>query len=224
MLDSTLRPVKDALFAPLASGPLRSVPPIAVSLAALGASLAAAAAAWQGAVVISVVLWLLGRTLDGLDGVVARVNGRQSDLGGIYDFLFDTIGYAAVPIGLAAGVDTRALWIATAVVLATFYINAVSLGHVASNLEKRSLGAAATGEATSTILPRSLIEGSETVLFFAVALAVPASAWIVWTVMAVAVVLTVAERTRWASRTLADVAVAEVHVDSSPKANQEQTA
>jgi phosphatidylglycerophosphate synthase len=202
MLDSTLRPLKDSLLAPLARGPLRNVPPIVVSLAALGASLGAAVAAWQGAIVASVALWLLGRALDGLDGVVARVNGRQSDLGGLYDFLFDTIGYAAIPLGLAAGVNTTATWIATAVVLSTFYLNAVSLGHVAAMLEKRSLGAAQTGAATSTILPRGLVEGTETVIFFTVALALPASAWIVWTVMAAAVSITVIERTRWIARRL----------------------
>ena len=203
MLDSTLRPAKDALFAPLAAGPLRDVPPLAVSVAALAASVAAAAAAWQGAVVASVVLWMLGRTLDGLDGVVARVNHRQSDVGGLYDFLFDTIGYAVVPLGLAAGVDNRATWIATAVVLASFYINSVSLGHVAAVLEKRALGASAMGESTSTTLPRGLIEGTETVIFFAVALALPGSAWIVWSVMAAGVALTVIERTRWISILLA---------------------
>ena len=40
-------------------------------------------------------------------------------------------------------------------------------------------------------------------MFFTVALAVPSSAWIVWIVMAAAVVLTVVERTRWISRQLA---------------------
>ena len=203
MLDSTLRPLKESLLAPLARGPLRNVPPIVVSLAALGASLGAAAAAWQGAIVASVALWLLGRTLDGLDGVVARANGRQSDLGGLYDFLFDTVGYVVVPLGLAAGVDNRATWISTSVVLASFYLNAVSLGHVAAILEKRSLGAAATGASTSTILPRGLVEGAETIVFFAIALALPAAAWTVWTVMALAVVVTAIERTRWISRRLA---------------------
>ena len=205
MLDSTLRPVKDTLLAPVANGPLRGVSPFAVSIAALAASIGAAFAAWQGLIVASIGLWLLGRTLDGLDGLLARTHGRQSDLGGLYDFLFDTIGYVAVPIGIAAGVDNRATWIATAIVLGSFYLNAVSLGHVAAVLEKRALGASGSGEPTSTTLPRGLIEGTETIVFFTVALAVPTGAWIVWVVMAAAGGLTVVERTHWVTRRLADL-------------------
>ena len=203
MLDSTTRPMKDALLAPLARGPVGRVHPLVVSGLGLVASIGAAVAAWQGAIVLSIALWILGRTLDGLDGVLARTQGRQSDLGGLLDFLFDTIGYVAVPLGIAAAVGTQTTWIVTAVLLGTFYLNAVSLGHVAAVLEKRALGAAASGSPTSTVLPRGLIEGTETVLFFTVALAVPSSAWIVWSVMAAAVVVTVAERTRWIARRLA---------------------
>lgn len=196
MFDSTLRPVKDSFLAPLATGPLRRVHPTCVSGVALGSSIAAAVAAWQGAVVLSIVLWLLGRTLDGLDGAIARASGRQSDVGGLTDLLFDTVGYVAIPLGLAAGVDDRATWIATAVVLGSFYLNAVSFGHVAAVLEKRSLGASAMGEQTSTILPRSIVEGAETIVFFTFALAVPSWAWLVWSVMAAAVVVTIADRCR----------------------------
>ena len=82
-------------------------------------------------------------------------SGRSSDIGGLLDFVFDTIGYAAVPLGLAFGIDDRGTWIATAVLLATFYLNAVSLGYVAALLEKRSLGAVAQGQPTSAVLPRA---------------------------------------------------------------------
>ncbi|MEM1335676.1 MAG: CDP-alcohol phosphatidyltransferase family protein, partial [Actinomycetota bacterium] len=105
MLDSTLRPVKDRLLAPVATGAPVWIHPIAVSAIGLAASLGAAVAAWRGAIVASVGLWLLGRLLDGVDGAIARASGRQSDLGGLLDFLFDTVGYAAVPIGIAAGGD-----------------------------------------------------------------------------------------------------------------------
>ena len=202
MLDSTLRPVKDAVLTPISRGPFAQVHPLAVSAAALGASLGAAVAAWQGAVALSVLLWLAGRVLDGLDGALARATGRQSDLGGLLDFLFDTIGYAAIPLGLALGAGSDTLWIATAVVLATFYLNAVSLGHVAAVLEKRALGAAASGESTTTTMPRGLVEGTETIVFFSLALALPSLAWAVWSVMAVAVVVTVLERTGWIARRL----------------------
>ncbi len=200
MLDSTLRPVKDAVLLPVAAGPCARVCPTLISGLALAASVGAAVSAWQGLVLVSVLVWWASRFLDGLDGAVARVSGRQSDLGGLLDFLFDTIGYAVIPLGIALGVDDPNLWIITALLLATFYINAVSLGHVAAVLEKRALGAASTGQPTSTTLPRGLVEGTETIIFFTIVLAFPSAATIVWSVMAIAVVVTVAERTRWAAR------------------------
>jgi len=199
MLDSTLRPVKDRLLAPVASGPVGRVPVAAITLVGLAFTLAAAAAAWHGVTLAAVLLWLGGRFLDGLDGAVARATGQQSDTGGLFDFVADSIGYAAVPLGIAAGVDDRALWIATAVVIATFYINAVSLGQVAALLEKRSV---ADRGATSVVMPRGLVEGTETIVVFTLALAVPDSAATIWWVFAAAVAVTVAERLRWASAVL----------------------
>ncbi len=199
MLDSTLRPVKDAVLQPVAAGPCAKVCPILISTVGLVAALGAGMAAWRGWVIVSVVAWLASRVLDGLDGAVARANGRQSDIGGLLDFLFDTIGYIAIPLGIAFGVGDDTLWTVTAMLLGAFYLNAVSLGHVAAVLEKRGRGAAALGEQTSTTLPRGLVEGTETIVFFTIALAVPSAATIVWTVMAIAVVVTVAERTRWAA-------------------------
>ena len=197
MLDSALRPVKDAALGPIVSGPLARVHPTALSVLGLLSSVGAAAAAWRGSVALAISLWLIGRVLDGLDGAVARSTGRQSDLGGLLDFLFDTVGYALIPLGIAAGVDDRVTWIATAVVLGSFYLNAVSLGHVAAVLEKRGTAAPPHARITSTVLPRGLVEGTETIVFFTLALAFPAIAWTVWMVMAIAVVVTVIERTRW---------------------------
>lgn len=198
MLDSTMRPLKDRLLAPVARTPLVRLHPVAISTVGLGASLAAAVAAWQLMPVLAVSLWLFGRVADGMDGVVARAGGRSSDVGGLLDFVFDTVGYAAIPLGLAFGIDDRATWIATAVLLATFYVNAVSLGYVAALLEKRSLGAVAQGQPTSATLPRGLVEGTETIVFFTLALAFTDAATTIWWVMAAAVLVTAGERVRWA--------------------------
>jgi len=196
MLDSTLRPVKDRLLAPVASGPVGRVPVAIITLIGLAFTLAAAVSAWQGAVALAVSFWLLGRVLDGLDGAVARATGQQSDAGGLFDFVADSVGYAAVPLGIAAGVDDRALWIATAVVIATFYVNAVSLGQVAALLEKRSTVDRGT---TSVVMPRGLVEGTETIVAFTLALAFPSSAATIWWIFAAAVAVTIVERLRWAS-------------------------
>lgn len=194
MLDGPLRPAKDRLLAPLVHGPLRSAPPLAVTLTALVASLAAAVAAWQSLPVAAVTLWLLSRLADGLDGAIARQQGSAGDRGGLLDIVADTIGYAAVPLGIAAGIDTRAVWVVVAVLLATFYVNAVSWTYLAALLEKREAGARATGTVTSTVMPRGLVEGAETIVFFALALAWPAAAPWILAVMAGAVGITVVER------------------------------
>ena len=194
MLDSALRPMKDRLFGPLVASPFGRVDPIVLSALSLGTALGAAVAAWQGAIALSVALWLLSRVADGLDGAVARHQGTATDLGGVIDIVFDTIGYAAIPIGIAAGLDTRAGWIVVAMLLATFYVNAMSWTYVAALLEKRG----STGSVTSITMPRGLVEGTETIVFFTLALAIPAAAVWVWGVMAAAVAVTVVERMWWA--------------------------
>jgi len=203
MLDGPLRPAKDRLLAPLAQGPLAAVPPLALSMLALAAAIGAAIAAWQQLALVAVALWLLSRLADGLDGPVAGVQGTASDRGGLVDIVFDTIGYALIPIGIAAGIDTRAAWITAAVLLATFYVNAVSWTYLAALLEKRAAGATATGATTSTIMPRGLIEGAETIVFFTVALAWSGGAVAVLAVMAGAVTVTIVERMWWARKILA---------------------
>lgn len=198
MLDGALRPRKDRLLGPLVRGPIGRIPPLALTLAALAAAVAAAVAVWQSAPGAAVGLWLLSRLGDGLDGAVARHRGTASDRGGLFDIVADTIGYAAIPLGIAAGIDTRTAWIIVGVLLATFYVNAVSWTYLAALLEKRALGAAATGASTSTVMPRGLVEGTETIVFFTVALAWPDAAPVVLAIMAGAVGLTVAERLWWA--------------------------
>lgn len=202
MLDSALRPIKDRLLSPLTATPVVRVHPTVISLIGLALGLGAALAASQRLAVVAVVAWLAGRLADGMDGLAARTSGRESDFGGLLDFTFDTIGYASVPIGVAFGLDTRTGWIVTAVLLASFYLNAVTLGYVAALLEKRGTEAATQQRATSAVLPRGLIEGTETIVFFTLALAfIDASPWI-WGTMAVLVVVTALERVRWAAREL----------------------
>lgn len=202
MLDERLRPAKDRVLAPLTTGLVAPVPPLALSSAALAAAIGTAVAAWRGLAVVAVVLWLVSRLVDGLDGAVARHQGTASDRGGLVDIVADTIGYALIPIGIAAALDTRAAWITVAVLLATFYVNAVSWTYLAALLEKRARGATATGAPTSTVMPRGFVEGTETIVFFTVALAWPGGAVGVLAVMAAAVIVTIVERLWWARTVL----------------------
>lgn len=200
MFDLLLRPPKDRLL----QRPAQALAPRCrpAWLTALGgvASLAAAGLAWAELPWAAVVSWLLGRTFDGLDGPVARLRGESSDFGGYADLLTDTLGYALVPLGVAMAIDTRTTWIMVALLLGSFYMNTVSWLYLAALLEKRGRGAQANGESTSVVMPSALIEGTETIVFFAVFLAFPAQARWIFPLMAGLVMVGVVQRLLWARR------------------------
>ncbi len=179
MFDRRARPIAASVMAPLASGPLRGWSPLALTGAGLVVGLAAAIAAALGAWWLAVVLWLTSRLLDGLDGAVARSSDRSSDVGGYLDLCADITVYGAVPLGVAAGLSTEAAWVAAAFLVASFYLNTITWTVLSALLEKRAAGATANGETTSVTMPPGLIEGAETIVWFAAILVVPsAGVWL----------------------------------------------
>jgi phosphatidylglycerophosphate synthase len=197
MVDKTLREPKELLLSPLVRGPIARLSPTAVTILAAIVGLAAAAAAWQGAYAAALLLWIVNRVLDGLDGTIARICGRQSDIGAYLDTVLDHVVYAAIPIGLALAADTPATYPALAFLLASFYVNGASWMYLAALLEKRRAGAAARGELTSVTMPAGLIEGAETILFFTLFLLLPHLVTPLFTLMAILVFFTAAQRTMW---------------------------
>jgi phosphatidylglycerophosphate synthase len=202
VLDLRLRTVKDRALRPVAASLAGRVAPLTLSVIGMLLCVGAGVLAWQSAPLLAVCSWLAGRLLDGLDGPVARSRGRESDIGGFADLLLDTIGYAAVPLGVAAGANDLHQWAIVAALLATFYVNAVSLLLLSSILEKRSNGRAHSGETTTVTLPPALIEGAETIVLFTLALAIPAWADTVFVIMALGVVVSVLQRAVIARRLL----------------------
>ncbi|WP_394941904.1 CDP-alcohol phosphatidyltransferase family protein [uncultured Ilumatobacter sp.] len=200
MLDLRLRSTKERLLAPVAARCPSFLSATAVSFVSLVCCVGAGAAAWRGAAILSVALWLLGRVLDGLDGAIARSRDSAGDFGGYVDLLFDTIGYTAVPLGIAFGVDQPGTWQIVAVLLGSFYVNSVSWLMLSALLEKR--GARAGGEQTSVTMPAGLIEGTETIVLFTLALALPQNADVAFTVMAAGVAIGVLQRVLAARRLL----------------------
>lgn len=111
MRDSILREQKDKYMLPVAEQLFSAIHPNVVSFVALGVGLLCAAATINGAFGLGLLLWLLNRVLDGLDGLVARVHHKQSDFGGYLDLLLDFIVYLAVPIALIYALPTSEnLW------------------------------------------------------------------------------------------------------------------
>lgn len=210
VVDRALRPLKTRLLAPLARS-LQRTSPAAITAVGLAVGLAAAAAAAAGRFDVALVAWLVNRLLDGLDGDVARLADRASARGAYLDLMADLLVYAAVPLGLAAGAvgaglaDPAAAWGAAAFASAAFYVNLGSLAFLSSALANapEAERARSAGSAPGVHLPAGLVEGAETVVLIAIALALPALA--PWTLGAIAVlvVATAGQRMAWGARRLA---------------------
>ncbi len=203
MLDSSLREVKDRALTPVAVR-LNGVSPLVLTFLSLVCCVAAGFAAWQHLIVGSVVLWLVGRLLDGLDGPVARVRGAATELGGYLDLMADGIGYAAVPIGIAAARNSVHVWMWCAMLLATFYVNTMSWTLLSALAERHRLDrpAVRTTFRTTFTMPTALIEGAETIVLFALMLALPRYAQPLFIAMSAAVAVSIAQRVVWAVRNL----------------------
>lgn len=134
---------------------------------------------------------LVNRLFDGLDGAAARQSGSASAFGGYLDIVCDMVFYAAVPVGFALARPANGVW--AAVLLASFICTGVTfLG--------RAIVAAQRGEpdrgergAKSFFHSAGLMEGSETILSFVLfcllpgyfpLLAVAVAALCFWTALA----------------------------------------
>lgn len=161
-------------------------------------AVAASRAQWM----FALAFWILNRVLDGLDGTLARARQHQTDFGGYLDILLDFVVYAAVPLGVAFALDSRATWIVLAVLQATFFVNAASWMYLAAVLERRGEGASARGEMTTVTMPRGLVAGTETVVFFTLFLVWPQHFVALAAVMAAGVSIGITQRIVWAARHL----------------------
>lgn len=202
MLDQPLRPLKDRVLGPVASRCAGRISPTTISYLGAGTAVLAGALAWNGLPLLATATWLFSRLLDGLDGAVARADGRSDDLGGYIDFLLDTVGYTVVPIGIALAANDTTTWTVVSLLIGSFYVNSVSWLLLSALLEKRGAGADSTAESTSVTMPTGLVEGAETIVAFAIALAFPAAAPTVFVVMSIGVVVGIIQRAMLARRLL----------------------
>jgi phosphatidylglycerophosphate synthase len=200
MFDHLLRLLKDRWLAPLSRmlGPRLS--PTALSLIAFVIGIAAAVAAYRGAVVLSLAAWALNRLLDGLDGTHARVHTRQTDFGGYVDIMLDFIVYAAIPVALVARDPSLAL--AGVFLEATFFVNTASWMYLSAILEGRQSGAAARGELTTVTMPPGVVAGTETVVFYALFLTLAGWRAPLFWLMGSLVCVNIVQRLWWARRSL----------------------
>lgn len=166
MLDGTMRRLIDP---PLNHAgrwlALRGATADGVTMLGLGFGLAAAvmlAAGLPGW--LALVPLLIGRIFDGLDGAVARATFK-TDFGGYFDIFCDFVFYAAIPLAFVLR-DPAANAVAGAFLLAAFYTNAASFLGYAIIAAKRRITTTQQGE-KSLYYAVGLLEGTETIAFFA---------------------------------------------------------
>ena len=121
---------------------------------------------------MALLVILLNRLIDGLDGAIARHKGT-TPFGGYLDIMCDMAFYAAVPIGFALAQPGNALW--AALLLASFVCTA-------SSFLGRAVLAAQRGEPDeggrglkSFFHAAGIVEGTETIIAFVLFCLFPAA-------------------------------------------------
>lgn len=165
MFDARLRKRIDPIVERLATRLARlGATPNMVTLTGLGIGLVAAGAIALQHYWLGLILVLLSRLCDGLDGALARQT-RTSDFGGFLDITLDFIFYGAIPLGFAIA-DPSANALPAAILLFTFYANGASVLAFAIMAEKRGLAETDGRGGKSLMFTVGLTEASETLFAF----------------------------------------------------------
>lgn len=197
MFDSQVRRLKDKLYLPLAKR-LSKAPPAFITVLALITGLICAYLAAVGSIIPSLIMWLVSRVLDGFDGLIARIHGKQSDFGGYFDTVLDFVIYAAVPIGLVLSQPTTQNYLALTIMLSSFYVNTASWMYLAAILEKRALRE--ENIQTTITVPSGIIGGTETITMYCIFLLFPNWIFILFNIFSILVFITVLQRLIWARK------------------------
>ncbi|MBX7484070.1 CDP-alcohol phosphatidyltransferase family protein [Qipengyuania qiaonensis] len=142
-----------------------------LTFAGLALGLGGAFAIAFGQLAAGLVLVLLNRLLDGLDGAVARANGPTL-LGGYFDIVADFAFYVSIPV--AFGFLDPANTQAALVLVASFVLTGVSFLAFAVIAAERGEKTAAHGKKTF-FYSTGLAEGGETIAVFIAFALFPAS-------------------------------------------------
>lgn len=145
----------------------------AFSIAGLAIGLAAVPLLAGGRYEMALLVILLNRLIDGLDGAIARHKGGGSPFGGYLDIMCDMGFYAAVPIGFALARPDNAPW--AALLLASFVCTASSfLGRAVLAVQRGEPDGGARG-AKSFFHAAGIVEGTETIVAFVLFCLFPAA-------------------------------------------------
>ncbi len=172
MLDGSARKLIDPYLDAIASG-LKSagIKPDQVTIMGFIIGLVAAgfiAFAWYW---IGLILLLISRLADGLDGALAKVT-KSTDFGGYLDIVLDFAFYGMIPVAFIFA-DPVSNALAGSVLVLSFYVNGASFLAYSTLAEKRGLSSNARG-AKSLYFTTGLAEATETLAVFILACLFPA--------------------------------------------------
>lgn len=171
MLDGWVRQRIDPALNALASGLARAgVTPNTVTITSWAIGMLAAAAIAASWPKTGLILLLLSRVGDGLDGAVASITGK-TDFGGYLDIVLDFFFYGVIPLAFVIA-DPAVNGVAGAILILSFYVNGASFLAYAILAEKRGIQSKVRGE-KSLYFTTGLAEATETIIVFAVMCAVP---------------------------------------------------
>lgn len=200
MRDSILRQKKDDWLTPVVQYAFGRVNPNTLTWISLVLGLMSVVAIVMQMYWVGLALWFANRIFDGLDGLVARIHDKQSDLGGYLDLVLDFVIYLTVPIAFVyANPTTVNLW-AVILLLASYVFNLLSWSTLSTVIEKRRMQT--SNRLTSIEMPPGLIEGAETIAFYTLFYLLPNYVEYLFGLMAVLVLFTAGQRIVWAYRNL----------------------
>ena len=140
----------------------RGVEPNWVTLLGLALAFLCFVALSYGLFYLGLILILINRFLDGLDGSLARL-GKPRKFGAFFDITSDFAFYALIPLGFAV-VSPYENALPTAFLLAAFYVNGSSFLAEAIIIEKYNIKIDQADK--GFFYSFGLIEGFETICFF----------------------------------------------------------
>ena len=170
MFDIYMRQVKEGIVKPfLMLVEKHKFSPNYITLASGGLGLIGVAFSALDMRYLAFLFYVLGRILDGLDGVYARSTNQSTDFGGYLDIIVDFTIYGLIPLGVTAAHPEYYAWIALAYLEVTFFVNSAGLFFLSALIEKNVSAKKAYGdkkEMTSLKMPPALIEGTESLILF----------------------------------------------------------
>jgi phosphatidylglycerophosphate synthase len=201
VFDAQLRPLIDPALNRLGAAlARRGITADQLTLSGAAVGVMAGAVVGLGHPMAGLALIVANRTLDGLDGAVARAS-RVSDFGGYLDIVCDYFFYVAVPLGFGFARPENLAW--AMVLIASFTLTGASFLAYAALAAKRGLETQAHGR-KSLFYSTGLAEGVETMVAFVLMCLFPAWFPTIAAVFAVLCGLTVVQRSLIARRDFRD--------------------